>query len=192
MELSATAKVILGMLAMGPHSGYEIKSFSDDSTRFFWAASYGQIYPELRRLADAGLIEGTNSPTGGRQRTVFELTRAGRHALEEWHDLPAEVHEVRDEGLLQLFLADAVAPDRKAEICRRRAEQALETADQLREVQTRKTGDADSSAMAVLGFGVAYHDFIAEWFERQALAFEEGLPLEQIKPTPNAPHKETS
>ena len=45
----------------GPKSGYEIKGLVDRSTRFFWAASYGQIYPELRRLSDAGLIEGTRS-----------------------------------------------------------------------------------------------------------------------------------
>src|SRR5262245_34312427 len=84
-ELSATAKVILGLLAMGPRTGYEIKSFADNSTRYFWAASYGQIYPELRRLADAGLIEGEESPRGGRQRTVYELTEAGGEALNQWH-----------------------------------------------------------------------------------------------------------
>ncbi len=63
---------------MRPRSGYEIKGFVDGSTRYFWAASYGQIYPELRRLAEAGLVEGTDSPTGGRQRTVYKLTTAGR------------------------------------------------------------------------------------------------------------------
>ena len=45
--MSATAYVILGMFRGAPKSGYEIKAAVDDSTRFFWAASYGQIYPEL-------------------------------------------------------------------------------------------------------------------------------------------------
>ena len=58
-------------------SGYEIKSLVDHSTRFFWAASYGQIYPELTQLAEAGLIEGTEKAQGGRKRTVHALT-AGR------------------------------------------------------------------------------------------------------------------
>ena len=74
MELSPTAYVILGMLGWRPMSGYEIKSIVDKSTRFFWAASYGQIYPELRRLAAAGLIEGKASPQGGRKRNVYRLT----------------------------------------------------------------------------------------------------------------------
>ena len=63
-ELSPTARVILGMLGFEPMSGYEIKNFVDHSTRFFWAASYGQIYPELRRLAEAGLIEGEAQSPG--------------------------------------------------------------------------------------------------------------------------------
>ena len=54
MELNPTAYVILGMLGLRPMCGYEIKPLVDNSTRFFWAASYGQIYPELRRLSDAG------------------------------------------------------------------------------------------------------------------------------------------
>ena len=55
MDLNPTAYVILGMLRNEARSGYEIKRMVDRSTRFFWAASYGQIYPELRRLEDAGL-----------------------------------------------------------------------------------------------------------------------------------------
>ncbi len=67
MELSATAYVILGMVSREPRSGYEIKALVDDTTRFFWAASYGQIYPELKRLSEAGLVEGIDAPAGGAQ-----------------------------------------------------------------------------------------------------------------------------
>ena len=63
MELSKTAYVILGMLTLGRRTGYEIKALVDVSTRFFWAASYGQIYPELKRLEAAGLIEGERDDT---------------------------------------------------------------------------------------------------------------------------------
>jgi DNA-binding PadR family transcriptional regulator len=179
MELSATAKVILGMLAQRPRSGYEIKSLVDHSTRYFWAASYGQIYPELRRLADAGLIAGTDSPTGGRQRTIYELTKAGRHALDGWHEQPAEVLEYRDEGMLKLFFAGAVAPERATEIARHRSEQSLEIADALRAVEEQAEGK-DQPAYTVLRFGIDLNQFIADWFERQALAFEEGVPLAKL------------
>ncbi|MDP9189254.1 MAG: PadR family transcriptional regulator [Actinomycetota bacterium] len=167
MELSATAKVILGMLAMRPRSGYEIKSFVDDSTRYFWAASYGQIYPELKRLSEHGLVEGTDAPTGGRQRTVYRLTDEGMAALREWHEQPAEIYELRDEGLLKLFLAGAVDPARASEIARERATQAADTAGRLREVEARAKRK-DLPAYSVLLSGIAFHDFIAAHFERVA------------------------
>ena len=179
MELNATAKVILGLLAMRPRSGYEIKTFVDRSTRYFWPASYGQIYPELRRLAEAGLVEGTDSPTGGRQRTIFKLTKAGRHALRDWQARPAEHFDYRDEGLLKLFFAGAAAPERAAEIARERADVAAEVADELRAVEQRAESK-DQTSYAVLRFGIDFNQFVADWFERQALAFEQGVPLAKL------------
>ena len=64
MELNPTAYVILGMLAWRPMSGYDVKAIADRSTRFFWATSYGQIYPELQRLSEAGLVEGRGRGAG--------------------------------------------------------------------------------------------------------------------------------
>src|SRR4051812_50203188 len=83
MELSPTAHVILGMIRLGKTNGYEIKQLVDVSTRRFWAASYGQIYPELKRLEDARLIEGEDAPAGGRQRRSYRLTAAGEQELHE-------------------------------------------------------------------------------------------------------------
>ena len=75
MELSPTAYVILGMLAWRPMSGYDVKAIVDRSTRFFWAASYGQIYPELRRLLEGRPGRGQAEAQGGRRRTLYSLTR---------------------------------------------------------------------------------------------------------------------
>ena len=52
--LSPTGRVILGMIRMGRRTGYDIKQLVDVSARFFWSASYGQIYPELKRLEEGG------------------------------------------------------------------------------------------------------------------------------------------
>src|SRR5689334_1071451 len=103
VELSPTAYVILGMIRLGKTNGYEIKQLVDVSTRRFWAASYGQIYPELKRLEQAGLIEGEDAPAGGRQRRSYRLTAAGEEALHDWlvADDGTLGLEIRDEGLLR-------------------------------------------------------------------------------------------
>ena len=71
MELNKTSYVILGMLRLGRHTGYDIKQLVDVSTRFFWAASYGQIYPELARLEEAGLVRGESDEASGRRRRTW-------------------------------------------------------------------------------------------------------------------------
>src|SRR5438270_7884260 len=112
-DLTPTGRVILGMLALGKSSGYDIKQFVDKSTRHFWAASYGQIYPELKRLEDAGLVEGREEPTGGRARTLYDLTDPGRAALTNWLGSNEPVsYELRDEGMLKLFFSDSLPEQR--------------------------------------------------------------------------------
>lgn len=126
--LTPTGRVILGMLALGRNTGYDIKQMVDKATRHFWAVSYGQLYPELRRLEHQGLIRGRSEPTGGRSRKVYELTDVGTRALREWlgaHEEP--LYEVRDEGLLKLFFSEA-RPEERIEIVRairRRMERKL-------------------------------------------------------------------
>ena len=112
-QLSPTGRVILGMIALGRRTGYEIKQLVDRSTRHFWAASYGQIYPELRRLEEGGLIKGRLEGSGGRTKITYELTPEGSAALHDWlsSDAPL-VFEMRNEGMLKLFFSD-VAPETK-------------------------------------------------------------------------------
>ena len=81
MESNAVTWALLGLLSQRPHSGYDLKRTVDMSIRHFWAASYGQIYPELRRLETAGWIEGASAAAGGRPRREYRITDAGRHAL---------------------------------------------------------------------------------------------------------------
>ncbi len=171
LELNATAKVILGVLDMGPRSGYEIKQLVDKSTRYFWAASYGQIYPELKRLAKAGLVEGTDKSQGARQRTVYKLTRKGKRALHGWLSEPAGIHEMRDEGMLKLFFAGGETPQRAAEIARERARHSAEKAAELREVE-KQAERKDIPAYTVLRFGIEMNEWIADWFEQAAKSLE--------------------
>jgi DNA-binding PadR family transcriptional regulator len=132
--LTPTARVILGMIALGNRTGYDIKRVVDKTTRNFWAASYGQIYPELRRLEQAGLVSGRAEPSGERARTVYELTERGVQALREWLASDEEpTFELRDEGMLKLFFSDSL-PQRRIEnlrLMRERHERKLAALESL-------------------------------------------------------------
>jgi PadR family transcriptional regulator, regulatory protein AphA len=177
MTPTAVTPVVLGLLSHAPRTGYDIKAIVDRSTRFFWAASYGQIYPELKRLEKAGLITGDDSSQGARQRTTFKLTAEGRRAAREWIGAPPEVLETRDEGLLMLFFAGSIEPARGAEIARERAATSRAKASELRAIAdhidatgTPEGAEAkpDAGSMAVLRYGIEMSEWAAEWFERAA------------------------
>src|SRR5437764_1561305 len=109
-SLSPTGRVMLGMIALGKRTGYEMKQLVDKSTRFFWAASYGQIYPELKRLEEQGLIEPLGEPEGGRRRRSYRLTEAGEQALDAWLTSAAPLSTLmRDEGILKLFFSSGMS-----------------------------------------------------------------------------------
>jgi DNA-binding PadR family transcriptional regulator len=175
MQLTPTSYVILGMLRHEPRSGYEIKQMVDHSIRFFWAASYGQIYPELRRLADAGLVEGDQQPAGGRKRTVYRLTSAGRQELRRWLTEPAETFELRDEGLLKLFFAVGAAPGRAAEILREKQRLHEQKIAALREVEPKAQAAAasgDPFPYLVLRYGLESSESTIAWCERALAELE--------------------
>jgi DNA-binding PadR family transcriptional regulator len=166
MELSPTAYVILGMLRHEPRTGYEIKKVVDHSTRFFWPASYGQIYPELRKLAKAGLVAGEAKPTGGRRRTVYRLTSAGREELRRWLDQPPEVFEFRDESVLKLFFASEATPAKAIEIIDARKRYHEAKIAQLREIEPHAKAGADPYPYLALRCGIAFSESVIEWCER--------------------------
>jgi DNA-binding PadR family transcriptional regulator len=165
MELSSTAYVILGMVSREARSGYEIKAAVDSSTRFFWTASYGQIYPELKRLSEAGLVEGIDAPRGERKRTVYAITADGEAELKDWLRQPPEVAEMREEGLLKLFFAGVLPPEDAVATLRAMRERRLELVARLRGMEPM-TLEKDPFSLMVLQGGIEFNEWFADWCER--------------------------
>src|SRR5688500_16777052 len=95
---SALGFALLGALARGPSSGYEVAQMMKQPVGYFWHARHSQIYPELAALEARGLV--THKVVEQRDRPakkVYSLTRAGRSALREWVTSPLDVPAVRDE-----------------------------------------------------------------------------------------------
>jgi len=162
-SLSATARVILGLLRFGPRTGYDVKRVTDFSTRFFWRASYGQIYPELRSLEQAGVVRVREEPRGRRPRRVYELTPKGERALFGWLRGESDLYEVRDEGLLRLFFGELVSNEELLALVRRRRAWFEGAGAHFRGIASQ-LGEVEGPSGDVLRYGIELMDWNATWW----------------------------
>ena len=99
----------LGLLAQQPGSGYDLLKTFEKSMANVWPATQSQLYGELNKLSDSGLIEVTH--IGPRGRKEYRITRAGRAELQRWVMSPENDPPNRDASLLRVFLLGEIAPE---------------------------------------------------------------------------------
>ena len=110
-KASRTQYAILGLLAGGPRSGYDIKKEVAERISHFWNESLGHLYPVLSRLLDGGLVTRTLEPGDGRPtRHVYAITEEGRQQLDRWLREPVVVTPPRLEILLKTYFGAHVEP----------------------------------------------------------------------------------
>lgn len=108
---SAGADVLLGLLTIAPMSGYDLGQAIRDSIGFFWNESYGQIYPNLKKLAAAGLVTCREDRQKGKpNRQVYSITKKGRERLQSWLAVAPQAEVPRNELLLKLFFGAQTSP----------------------------------------------------------------------------------
>lgn len=177
MREASTRYVLLGVLATaGPLTGFDIRAFLDQSVSYFWRESYGQIYPELKRLADEGLIEEALRDVGPREARPWRVTRAGRAALKQWLDRPAQPAPVRDETLLKLFFSRHAPASAARKLIARAKDAARERAANLAAAEALVLSDSDDpdllGSLLVFERGLINARAAQEWCAR-AEAFVE-------------------
>ena len=108
---SSSMEVLLGLLTIEPMSGYDLGLAIRASIGHFWNESYGQIYPNLNRLASAGLVASkTEKQKGKPDRQVYSITAKGRTRLAKWLAVEPQPEIPRNELLLKLFFGTQASP----------------------------------------------------------------------------------
>jgi len=120
---SSSREVLLGLLTVEPMSGYDLGQAIRASIGHFWNESYGQIYPNLKRLAAAGLVTAkTERQKGKPDRQVYSITPNGRAHLKKWLAVEPQPEVPRNELLLKLFFGTQAGPETAISYVERMAE----------------------------------------------------------------------
>ncbi|OBB98840.1 PadR family transcriptional regulator [Mycobacterium sp. 852013-50091_SCH5140682] len=117
-NLAPTGWALLGMLSGGDElSGYDIKKWINWVMRFFYSSpAYSQIYSELKRLEQLGLV--TSRVEGStRSRRIYKITDFGLTAVTRWsNEEPAEPPTLKHHPLMRVILGHLTSPDRLKEL----------------------------------------------------------------------------
>jgi DNA-binding PadR family transcriptional regulator len=105
-------EVLLGLLTIKPMSGYDLGQIIRDSVGHFWNESYGQIYPNLKRLEAGGFASSERERQKGKpDRRVYSITKKGRERVAAWLAVEPQPEIPRNELLLKLFFGAQVSPE---------------------------------------------------------------------------------
>jgi DNA-binding PadR family transcriptional regulator len=98
---------LLALLIDGEATGYELAKRFDRSVANFWHALPQQLYAELTRMEEDGLVEGEVVVQKTRpNKRVFSMTDEGRGALQAWFLEDSRATGIKDELLIRVYAAD--------------------------------------------------------------------------------------
>ncbi|TCO64601.1 PadR family transcriptional regulator [Actinocrispum wychmicini] len=155
---------VLGLLAHGPASGYDLLKRFEVSLANVWSATQSQLYSELNRMADADLVE--VAAEGPRGRKEYAITEPGLVELRHWMTEIQPERLRRSDMLLRVFFLDLVTSEEAIAYLRRQSEFAAERIAEFEAIRTAVADEKDSLAVygrIALEWGIRQVALVHDW-----------------------------
>lgn len=103
--------IILGFLSYGKMSGYDIKQAFSNSIGYFYDASFGAIYPALRKLEEEGYVTKQEIIQSGKpNKIVYSITEKGKEEFQRELQSPVMPPVLRSDMLVKIFFGNSRSP----------------------------------------------------------------------------------
>jgi DNA-binding PadR family transcriptional regulator len=177
---------VLAALLEGESSGYDLAKDFDASVANFWPATPQQLYRELDRLAEQGLIQARVVHQERRpNKRMFSLTEAGRDAIRQFTAKAPKPSVIRDELLVKVQAADAGDFEAVREFIRERLDWASAKVQRYERLRARMLdGRAEEDYLVqtervgpylTLVRGISFEEDNIRWAERVLSILERRL-----------------
>jgi DNA-binding PadR family transcriptional regulator len=171
---------LLGLLAAKPGTGYALKKRFGQSLANVWSAETSQIYPELARLEQDGLIKG--STRGPRRSKTYSVTAAGLREVKRWLSDVEPNRSSRNEVLLRVFFFFLLDKEEATRLLNEEIEFHQELLARYKAIdqELRTSSDlGDQFGRIVLDWGLRYEPAFMEWLEWAAAQARRALRAEE-------------
>ena len=160
--------ILLGLLALHPSTGYNLKKVMDQSIRYITPVALSQIYPALKHLATQGLVTfQVEERTGKPNLKIYSITESGLTLFRQWLAEPYQPDPYRyDHFILRFYFSSQL--DHPGLLNHTRTELAFRQSQleamRNRELDTPDSMDAlDMERMAK--FWRSYHQYGVQFLE---------------------------
>ncbi|MFZ5354037.1 MAG: PadR family transcriptional regulator [Bacillota bacterium] len=157
--------IILGFLTECNMSGYDIKQFMTNSTSNFYDASFGSIYPALKRLEEKGYIASKETVEEGKYKKYYEILEPGKKEFLSWLKKPMDFNSQKQEHLVKQFFYIHLPAESVKEHLKHFIEGVKENYNKLDELEKDVEKHADYYKLSTLRFGKEFMRFVIKWYE---------------------------
>jgi DNA-binding PadR family transcriptional regulator len=182
---------VLAALLEGESSGYDLAKGFDASVANFWMATPQQLYRELDRLADQGLVQARVVQQERRpNKRMFSLTEAGRAAIQQFTARAPKPAVIRDELLVKVQAADGGDAQAVHEFIRERLQWATGKLQRYERIRARLLdGRGEEEYLAqtervgpylTLLRGISFEEENIRWAERALRIIEHRMPAQTL------------
>ena len=163
-RLTATEAAILGLVAEGEHSGYDLQRWVERSVGYFWKPARSQIYAVLPRLVERGLAVGRRVRQDTRpDKHLYRITPEGLAALREWLERAPLEPDAGQILLIKLFFARHADSEVICGFVREYRDKVERVARDLAEIEADVAGGGDRFRAMTRSYGVAVTAAAIDW-----------------------------
>ncbi|MFP3727871.1 PadR family transcriptional regulator [Priestia filamentosa] len=166
--------VILGFLIEKPMSGYDIKQMMENSVSYFFDASYGAIYPALKRMEKDNLIEKEIIQQEGKpNKNLYVISPKGIEAFQAYMDSPLNPTLIRSDLLIRIFFGKHTTHQKIEKWLHVEKEKAQAQLDNLTLIN-EKYSNMERYKKITLLYGIDEAKFTLEWINKELHHLAEG------------------
>jgi DNA-binding PadR family transcriptional regulator len=155
--------ILLGFLKRCELSGYGLKQCMARTTAHFFDASFGSIYPALKRMEERGAITVRDVVEGGKLKKLYAITEAGSKEFIDWLAQPIECSKTRPDPLVKLFFYGFLPKDKAMENLEKYIVDTQKILKGLQAYEPEVKRISDAYQYSTLVYGLGQYEFIIQF-----------------------------
>jgi DNA-binding PadR family transcriptional regulator len=155
--------IILGFLLHGDMSGYDIKQFMTYSTANFYNASFGSIYPMLKKMEAGQTVCSKEIVDGGKYKKVYSIAPSGKELFFQWLNQPIVLNRGGQDHLVRMFFFGLLPTEKVRSLVTGFMEAVTQELASLESLGNKIGCKTDFFEGSTLDYGISYYRFLLQW-----------------------------